>query len=67
MNLTSANVLHSVTISVRPGSALTGGFLEDSEYTEIYRGMNSLEHGDTVRGSAFFSGRGHGISIHINA
>lgn len=67
INLTSANVLHFATISVRPGSALTGGWLGDSEYAEINRGMNLLEHGGTIRGSAFFSDWGRGILIHINA
>jgi hypothetical protein len=35
MNLTSTNVLHFMTMSARPGSALTGGWLENYEYAEI--------------------------------
>lgn len=67
MNLTSTNVLHFVTTSVRPGSALTGGWLESFEYGEIWQGTNLPNHGNTVRGGAFLSCWGLGILIHTDA
>ena len=64
MNFTSTNVLHFVTTSVRPGNALAGGWLENSEYAETPQGGNLPKHGNTVRGGAFLSFWGFGILIH---
>jgi hypothetical protein len=66
MNLTSTNVLHFMTTSARPGSALTGGWLENYEYAEIVQGRNLLRHGNTIRGSAFFNRWKFGILIYID-
>lgn len=59
-------MLHFVTMSARPGSALVGGWLENFECAEVAEGHNSLEPRNTLRGSAFFSCWGFGVLIYIS-
>lgn len=66
MNLTSTNMSHFVTTSVRPGSTLTGGWLENFEYAETVNWVDLLKHRDTIRGSAFLSCWGPCFLIHVD-
>ena len=67
MNFASTSVSHFATISVRPGSALVGGLLENIEYAERIQGCNVLKHRNAVRRGAFHSHRRLGVLIYINA